>query len=171
VIGIACKDLIKTLSNPLFAAIMIAITGGILFISDRLKGKELDSSDLNVKKSLLIGLGQAIALMPGISRSGTTITFGLITGLKRQQAAVFSFLLSIPAILGATVLEMETYISLDTSQLLIYFTGFIMAFVSGYFVISWLMKLIVKAKLRYFSYYCWAVSAICIGLILYGVQL
>jgi len=168
IVGFTCKSFIETLLNPLFVAIMIAVTGGILFVSDKIQGKELNLSELSVKKSLLIGLGQALAITPGISRSGTTITFALLTGLKRKHAATFSFLLSVPAILGATALEFDTYISLDTSQLLIYLSGFFAAFVSGYLVINLLMKLIVKAKLRYFSYYCWAISAICIGLILGG---
>ena len=168
VIGILCKDFFENLFDPIFAAVMISITGVILFISDRIKGKELQSSELNWKKSVFIGLGQALAITPGISRSGTTITFALLAGLQRKHAATFSFLLSIPAILGANLSELTTFINLETSQLLIYFTGFVAAFISGYFVIGWLMRLIVKAKLRYFSYYCWAISAICIGLILYG---
>jgi len=169
IVGYICKGFIEILLNPLLVAIMIAITGGILFISDKIKEKELNSSELNIKKSLIIGLGQALAITPGISRSGTTITFALLTGLKRKHAATFSFLLSIPAVLGANILEYKTHIAIDTSQMLIYLAGFFAAFVSGYLVINLLIKLIVKAKLCYFSYYCWTISAICIGLILYGV--
>jgi undecaprenyl-diphosphatase len=166
IIGISFKDFFQNLFNPLFAASMIAMTGFILYVSDKFKDTYLKIHELNTKKSILIGLGQAIAIIPGISRSGTTITFALLTGMERKHAATFSFLLSVPAILGANVSEFKTFISLDTSQLAIYLTGFVAAFISGYFVISWLMKLIVKAKLRYFSYYCWVVASVCMVILL-----
>lgn len=170
VIGLSFKDIFESLfSNPLFAAIMISVTGIIVYISDKVKGANLISSELNLKKSAFIGLGQALAITPGISRSGSTITFALLTGLKRKQAATFSFILSVPAILGANLSELKTFINLDVSQLYIYLAGFFAAFISGYLVINWLMKLIVKAKLHYFSFYCWAVSLLSIVLILSGI--
>ena len=169
IVGIVCKDLFESLFyNPLFVACMLTVTGLILFISDKLGTRKTSDTELNTKKSLFIGLGQAIAITPGISRSGTTIVFALLAGLKRKHAAKFSFLLSIPAILGAAILDFRAAERLDNTQIIIYLIGFITAFISGYFVIKWFMKLIIKAKLRYFSYYCWTISAICIGLLLYG---
>jgi len=125
-------------------------------------GKLFDFS----KRPLLVGFGQALAITPGISRSGTTIVFALLAGLKREHAARFSFLLSIPAILGAALLDFRAAERLENAEILIYLIGFITAFISGYFVIKWFMNLIVNAKLRYFSYYCWAVSLIAIILLL-----
>ena len=168
VIGLAVKDYIEQVfSQPLVVAIMLSLTGFIVFISDNLKTGTLNMQELTIKKSLFIGLGQTIAIIPGISRSGTTITFGLMTGMKRSEAAGFSFLLSIPVILGANVKEFSSIISLDASQLINYIIGFLAALVSSIFVIKWLINLIVKAKLCYFAYYCWAISVICIIIIIF----
>ena len=168
-LGIVFKDTIsKEFTNPILVSTMIGLTGIIVYYSDKIKEGELDSSKLTIHKSILIGFCQAIAIIPGISRSGTTITISLLTGLKRSQAATFSFLLSIPVILGANISEIKTFTNLNTSQLLIYLIGFTFAFISGFIVIKWLMNLIVKARLRYFAYYCWGISIISIGLILYG---
>lgn len=169
IIGILFKDIFQFLfSAPIFAVSMIAVTGLIIYFSDRISNTYLNSSELGLKKSIFVGIGQALAITPGISRSGTTIAFSLFSGLKRKEAATFSFILSIPAILGANLSELKTFFQLDTSQLNAYLLGFVAAFVSGYLVISWLMKLIIKAKLHYFSYYCWAVSIIGVSLILLG---
>jgi undecaprenyl-diphosphatase len=165
VFGIVFKEVFETLfNNPLFSAITIGITGFILYFSDKIAEKKLDIAQLNINKSLMIGLAQAIAITPGISRSGTTITAGLLTGLKRKQAATFSFLLSIPAILGAHVTDIKKFLELE-DQLFVYLTGFAMAGISGYLVIRWLIKIIEKAKLRYFAYYCWGISIVCIVLL------
>ena len=167
IIGIVCKDLFKILfDSPLFVACMLAVTGTILYFSDKIGAMRTNHAELNVKKSLFIGLGQAIAITPGISRSGTTIVFALLAGLKREHAARFSFLLSIPAILGAALLDYRAAERLDSAQLIIYIIGFVTAFISGYFVIKWFMKLIVRAKLRYFAYYCWTIAVVSIILIL-----
>ena len=160
VIGFGFKSVIEGLfAYPLLVAIMLSVTGGIIYLSDKIKHS---SVPLNAKKSVFIGLGQAVAIIPGLSRSGTTITCGLLAGLDRKTAASFSFLLSIPAILGANLSELKSFTSLDSTQIYFYLAGFVSAFISGYLVISWLLKLIVRAKLRYFSFYCWAVSLFCI---------
>jgi len=168
VIGILCKDYFKDMFLPLQAAVWIFITGVLLLISDTIKEGSLHIPEVGWRRSLFIGVGQALAITPGLSRSGTTIVFSLISGLKRQQAATFAFLLSVPAILGANLSEIKTLSQLEAGQVWSYIIGFAMAFISGYLVINWLIKLIVKAKLRYFAYYCFAFSLICIGLIIYG---
>jgi len=169
VIGFTCKDYFEALfENPLNVCIWLMVTGGILLLSDRLRVTFLDTSELGWKRSLFIGFGQAMAIMPGLSRSGTTIVCSLIAKLKRSEAATFSFLLSVPAILGANLSEFKKLISLDSSQFLHYFIGFVVAFISGYLVIHWLIRLIEKAKLRYFAYYCFVISITSIGFILYG---
>jgi len=168
VIGFLCKDFFEGMFLPLHAAVWIFITGVLLLISDRIGEGNFDIHQLGWKRSLFIGFGQAMAITPGLSRSGTTIVFSLLSRLKRQEAATFSFLLSVPAIIGANLSEYKALSSLQAGQAVNYFTGFVMAFISGYLVINWLIKLIVKARLRYFAYYCFAFSIICIGLILYG---
>jgi undecaprenyl-diphosphatase len=169
-IGLVLGDFIESkCSQPIVVAIMLSITGIILFYSDKITIKDIKTHQLGVKKSLLIGLGQAVAIMPGISRSGTTITCAIMTGLDRASAARFSFLLSIPIILGANVTKLKTFLALDFSQFIIYMIGLIAAFISGIFAIKWLMVLITRAQLRYFSYYCWTISGISIILLIFGI--
>jgi len=170
VLGIAFKDVFESLfSTPIFAALMISITGLIVFYSDKIKTIDLNTKDLTLAKSCFIGIGQALAITPGISRSGSTITASLFAGLSRKHAATFSFLLSVPAIIGANITEIKTFMSLDVTQLNAYLLGFAAAFISGFLVIGWLMKLIMKAKLHYFSYYCWIISLLSVVLILIGL--
>ena len=169
VVGFTLKNVLISLYNPYFVSVMLVITGGILFLSDKIPSGILNAHDLDYKKSIFIGLGQAFAILPGISRSGATITASLLTGLDRKAAASFSFLLSIPAILGANILEIKNFTSLESSMMVNYLIGFLAAFVSGYFVISGLIKLIAKAKLSYFAYYCWAISILSIILLLYNI--
>ena len=166
-IGLLSKNMIESFfTEPMFVAFMIALTGFILFISDRIRCGNLKSSELNFKKSVFIGIGQALAITPGISRSGTTITFTLLCGLERKSATMFAFLLSIPAILGSNLLEFRNLVKLENAMLLSYLIGFLAAFISGYVVIGWLIKLIATSKLYYFSYYCWGLAALCIVFLL-----
>jgi len=168
-IGFACKDYFRVLyENPFIVCVWLIVTGGILLLSDRLRVTYLDLTELGWKKSLFIGFGQAMAIIPGLSRSGTTIVCSLIAKLKRSEAATFSFLLSVPVILGANLSEYKTLITLDSTQLLNYVIGFCVAFISGYLVIHWLIRLIEKAKLRYFAYYCFIISLTSIGWLIYG---
>ena len=158
--GLILKVYYESFKNPLFVAIMLSVTGFILFFSDLLRTSHLESSQLTMKKSLFIGIGQSIAIIPGISRSGTTIFFSLLTGLDRKNAASFSFLLSIPAILGANLSDFKTLISLESDMLVMYMIAFLAAFISGFCVIKWLIEIVKKAKLKYFAYYCWMISAV-----------
>ena len=161
--------LLESQIEGLFAApgltgIVLLITEGVLFITERyskiiaLKGKSLKES-VSILDGLIIGIGQAFAIVPGLSRSGTTIGFGLWRGLRREEAARFSFLLSIPAILGATVLAIGDLISgqvnASISTLII---GTIVAAITGYVAIKFLLQIIKKGRLVYFSYYVWAVG-------------
>ena len=107
-----------------------------------------------------MGLGQACAVLPGLSRSGTTIAAGLVMGLDKEFAAKFSFILSIPAILGAFVLQVKDIgTSLDANFLPI-ILGFIAAFIAAYAAIKWMLELIQKRNLDIFAYYCWIVGII-----------
>jgi len=168
-IGVVCKDYFEVLyAQPLIVCVWLLVTGCILLLSDRIKDTTLEMPDLGWRKAIFIGLGQALAILPGLSRSGTTIFCSLLAKLKRSEAATFSFILSVPVILGANLSEYDTLVHLNSGQFLHYFIGFIVAGVSGYVVIHWLIKLIQCAKLCYFAYYCFAISLISIGLLLYG---
>lgn len=164
------KDFVEAIyQQPLTVAFMLIVTGAVVFVSDYIKTSDIPSSQMGIVRSTIIGLVQGIAIIPGISRSGSTIAISLITGIKRREAAEFSFLLSIPAILGANLVSIGKFSELHLHDLGIYLAGFISAFIVGYLVIAFLIELISQAKLKYFSIYCWVVAAIAITLILLGV--
>lgn len=159
ILGIAFQDLFESFfDNLLLVGCMLLVTGLILFISDRIK--DTSREELNLGSSLLIGFAQSVAIIPGISRSGATISTAIFTRLTRETAARFSFLLSIPAILGAALLNIK-----DLSQVMkidgtgiSYIIGGISAGIVSYFAIMFLISLIKKAKLSYFSIYCWIIG-------------
>ena len=136
------------------------VTGTILYLSQRIASGQIDMSHMGWFQSLFMGLGQACAIMPGLSRSGTTIAAGLVVGLDKEFAAKFSFILSIPAIFGAFILQLKDIgLSLGTDGAAV-ILGFIAAFISGYLAIKWLLDLIRNRSLDIFSYYCWIVGVI-----------
>lgn len=168
VIGFTFKSKFEALYNiPLAVAIALSVTGLILYISDKIPNGSFDDYNIGWGKAIMIGIGQAFAIIPGISRSGTTIAFALFSKMKREQAAKFSFLLSIPAILGAALLDFMDMEAIETATLVKYSAGAIAAFISGFIVIALLINLIKKKKLKYFSYYCWLLSLVSIYFILF----
>ncbi len=170
VIYLVLGDVFKwTYEMPGLVAILLLATGAIVFISDYFRESGLPASNMGNLRAMLIGLGQGIAILPGISRSGTTITFSLATGIKRQDAANYSFLLSIPAILAANLSEFKQIASLDTHLLMTYLAGFVSAFVAGYLVIAVLIRMIVGSKLKYFAFYCWGMGILSLILISFGL--
>ncbi len=163
IIGFAFKDTFESLfENTVLVGFMLIITGSILFASDKIRNTT--KKKMSVPSSLLVGFAQSIAIIPGISRSGATITTGIFTGRTRNLATRFSFLLSIPAILGATLLKLKDLHSAVSSgsMALNFILGGIAAAVVGYFAISFLIKMIKQAKLFYFSIYCWIIGIITI---------
>jgi undecaprenyl-diphosphatase len=163
IVGLLLKELILSIFyNPLFTACMLMITGTIVFISDTVKGNELTQEKTGVVRSIIIGISQAIAIFPGISRSGTTITTSMLTGLKRMEAARFSFLLSIPAIIGVTIMEIRDISSIDSILMPGFFFGTLAAFISGYLVIALLLNMIKKRNLKIFSFYTWTLGIVTI---------
>jgi len=149
-IGFTFKDLFESFfSNLTIVGIALLVTGTLLFFSEKKEGKK----KLNYFDSFLIGLMQGIAIIPGISRSGSTISLGLLRGIDKVKIFRFSFLLAIPAILGATLFEgVNLVFNLD---LLI---GFVFAFVFGYISLKLLMKLVINKKFHYFAWYCWGLG-------------
>ena len=156
-IGLLFNDLIKNMYDIYWVSIFLSITGLILMVS---KFSKNNSISLNYSYALIIGLFQAVAILPGISRSGMTIGIALLLGFSKKDASKFSFFIAIPIIFGAVLLELikvENIFSLDLANLLI---GFIAAGISGYLSINWLIKLIEKSHLWKFSFYLWIVSFI-----------
>ncbi len=149
-------------TKPIIVSAMLFVTGTIIFVSDYIRDRGIPAFSAGFLRSLMVGLGQGLAIMPGISRSGTTIAVSLFAGIKRKDAAEFSFLLSIPAILGANLSEISYLVNLDKQMMISYLAGFVAAFISGYLVIAILIRLIQACKLKYFAYYCWTISVVSI---------
>ncbi len=164
VIGLSFKDEIESsLEDPRFACAMLIVTGIILFSTRFVRARPRPLGWLN---SLVIGLGQALAILPGISRSGTTISTGLWLGIDRKEAAEFSFLLSIPVILGPSLIEIGAVVSDPQGNAVPLAAGFLTAAVSGYFAIRLLLRFVQQGRFSWFAYYCWAVGLA--GLIFIG---
>lgn len=161
-------DLFEALyAQPLIVAFMLIITGVIVFASDFVKNTPIPASEMGVVRSVIIGIIQGIAIIPGISRSGSTISGAIFTGVKREDAANFSFLLSIPAILGANIVSLEGFKELSRAQFWTYLSGAVAAFLVAYLVIALMMQLIKQARLKYFAIYCWVVALLSIAFILW----
>ncbi len=136
--------------------IFLIVTAILLFLSEKLAGGNISLEEMSVKRAFCVGCFQGLGTLPGISRSGSTIVGGLFSRLEKSTAVRFSFLLSIPAILGALVLDLKDMVSAQTQTLsfMPVAVGMITAAVSGYFSIRFLLRLVEKSKLSYFSYYC-----------------
>ncbi|MBW2648254.1 MAG: undecaprenyl-diphosphate phosphatase [Deltaproteobacteria bacterium] len=155
VIGLSFEEKIHHLfTSATTVSFMLLITGALLFISDRFQGGRVEK-DMNIIDSVVIGIVQGISLIPGISRSGSTIAFGIFRGLDGQTAARFSFLLSIPAILGAVVLESKYIGMIPPGDIVVYSAGMVVAAVTGFLTLGVLLFIIRKHKLSIFAYYCW----------------
>jgi len=158
-VGLAFSETIYRLFESVQnVAIMLLVTGALLFLSDHIGIHSRGLKDLRLKEALILGLAQSFALIPGISRSGTTIAVGIFLGLKGEAAARFSFLMAIPAVLGATMLEMRHAATIALDMMVIYALGTIVAAVVGLLTIKLLMFVVGRRNLRYFSYYCWTVA-------------
>ena len=153
-------------SNPIPVSCMLLLTGCILFFSDRLARGRKTAKNATVVDALLVGCAQAVAIIPGISRSGSTISAGMLRGFDRDFAVRFSFLMSLPAVLGATILELKDAVTAPNFSeqvvplLPVYLVGVVVSAVVGYFAIRLVKSLADKGKFGSFAYYCWAVGAL-----------
>lgn len=155
------EDKVEALGGSnLFVGIALLFTGAILFVSDRMAKGKKTARTATVKDALLVGCAQAVAVVPGLSRSGCTIAAGMALGFDRTFAVRFSFLLSLPAVLGATLLKVIDVVQegIDTALLPMYLVGMIVAGVVGYFSIRLVNMLAQKNKFGRFAYYCWAMG-------------
>lgn len=165
IIGFSFKKLIEVaFASPQWASGMLLVTALILFSTRWTLDK---SKPNNILNSLIIGCAQALAIMPGISRSGSTISAGMWLGMDKSEAAEFSFLLSIPAIGGAMVLELPEMIAKFSvaGSMPVYLAGALVAAVIGYLSIYYLLAIIKKGKFFYFGLYCLAVGLLGIFLL------
>jgi undecaprenyl-diphosphatase len=169
--GILLKDFFEGLFNNIPAVgFFLIITGFLLWGSEKISRKIVNKTSLNdmsIKTSLLVGIAQAFAIAPGISRSGATISAGLFLGLERKLTARYSFLLSIPAILGAALVQAKDITSIMDMNVSVFIAGFLAAAISGYVAIKIVMKLIQERDLLIFAYYCWIVGLVALILSFY----
>jgi len=162
-IGVLFKDEIQSLfSNYFLVTVTLSLTGLILFMS---RNSKENKDNIDLKMAFVIGVAQALALTPGISRSGITVATALLLGIKRKKAFEFSFILAIPALLGALIINIpdicET--TIDIHNLV---TGGISAFISGLFALWIFYKIVRNKDLYLFSYYLWFVAAVSLLLFL-----
>ncbi|WP_367390246.1 undecaprenyl-diphosphate phosphatase [Lewinella sp. LCG006] len=160
-VGLLFEDAIEQLfaqQVPLVAG-MLVITGLLLFLADRAKttGREVSWSH-----ALIIGIAQAIAIIPGISRSGATISTSVLLGIDREKAARFSFLMVVPLILGKIAKDVLDGDFAETPNLVPLLIGFTAAFITGLFACQWMIKLVKNSQLSYFAIYCFIIATIAI---------
>lgn len=149
------------LETPWLAAVMLLVTGAVCWWIHKARPGTSDYRDLSWMSALRIGVWQSAAILPGLSRSGTTIAAGLAAGLSRQAAATYAFLLALPALAGAGVLEGATALHKQprTSWELLFF-GALVAFGVGLVALRWLERWLVRGRLIWFAWYCWAVGGL-----------
>ncbi|MEM6263544.1 MAG: undecaprenyl-diphosphate phosphatase [Bacteroidota bacterium] len=177
IVGVFFEEQVEVLFNEQIVLVgaMLLVTAGLLWFSSRPREQ---SGHISFLKAFIIGVAQAIAILPGISRSGATISTALILGVSREQAARFSFLMVLPPILGATLLKVKKYTETsgaaeavqtvaDSAAVevgpIALVAGFVAAFISGLLACSWMIKIVKNAKLWYFAIYCLVVGLLAIG--------
>ncbi len=165
IIGVAFNDLIEQASSTLIVpGVCLIITAILLHIADNAPNGNKDAEDVSYRAAGLVGIAQGIATLPGISRSGTTITACRVLGFDKNFAVKYSFIMSIPAVLGAAVLELGDFslAGLGTTTLVNYLVGTVVAAVVGYICIKTMLVIVRKKTFRGFSYYCLIAGAIAI---------
>ena len=164
-IGVLGKDIVEGAGETLLIpGICLLITGVLLLMAELKKEGNKTPKTVSYGNGLVIGAAQGLATLPGLSRSGTTIATCLFCGLERKFAVKYSFILSIPAILGAAVLEIKDVVAepIQASQIAVYAVGMVFAGVVGYICIKTMLIIVRKKKFHYFAYYCFAVGIVAI---------
>ena len=162
-VGVFFNDEIEALFGGALTLVgsMLLITGLLLLLADRAKASE---KQVGVKDAILVGISQAIAILPGISRSGATISTAVLLGIDKEKAARFSFLMVVPLIFGKMAKDFfSVEISANDTNFLALFIGFIFAFLTGMLACKWMIKLVKSSQLKYFAYYCFAIGGIVIA--------
>jgi len=156
-IGILIKDIVElAFGSPVITAMMLFGTAGLLIIAEKVGARNRKLDQMSWLDALVMGFFQALAVFPGISRSGSTITGGMLRNFEREGAARFSFLMSIPIMLAAGFLAFLDLLSIPdwTQSILVFIPGFIVAAISGYLSIRWLLKYLMRGSLYIFAIYC-----------------
>ena len=161
-VGVIFNEQIDALfgGRILLVGSMLILTGFLLFVADKAKST---TQSVSIGQSLIIGIAQAIAILPGISRSGATISTSVILGIDREKAARFSFLMVVPLIFGKMAKEIFSgKIASESAALIPLIAGFIAAFITGLIACKWMISLVKKSHLKYFSYYCFTIGILAI---------
>lgn len=169
--GLGLKDFFEGLfESGRTIGLEFIITGFIIWFADRIKPRHKGVEDISYFDAVFVGFMQGIAIFPAISRSGLTIAGSLFRGINREAAARFSFLISIPAIAGAAVLDLKDIIGsgVHVGQPLPFIVGPIVAAISGYWAVKYMLKLVSTGSLKGFAYYVWALGAVVIVLQIAG---
>ncbi len=162
-VGLLLEDQIELLFNRkiLLVGMMLIITGLLLFLADKAR---LTNRTVNFRNAFMVGIAQVIAILPGISRSGATISTSVLLGIDREKAARFSFLMVVPLILGKMAKDLLSgELSGSMANLLPLSLGFLAAFFTGALACLWMIKLVKNSKLAYFSVYCFIIAALAIA--------
>jgi len=163
IIGVLFDEQIEQLFSGqiLLVGAMLGVTGLLLFLADRAKRT---GKNVSLASAVIIGIAQAIAILPGISRSGATISTAVLLGIDKTKSARFSFLMVVPLILGKMAKDVldGAFETAAQSSMLPLGIGFVVAFATGLVACTWMIKLVQKSQLRFFSYYCFAVGIISI---------
>lgn len=157
-IGLLLRDHITELfSQPFMVSIALLVTGSLLLST--LRARDIDAG-IDLKRAIAIGLAQALALIPGISRSGSTISVALALGVKQEEAARFSFIMVLPLIVAATILEFIDLlrVGISSAEVWILIIGLIVSFVVGIVSLKWLLQLLKRGKFHYFAWYCFTIA-------------
>lgn len=170
IIGLMFKDQVESFfgGNVLLVGLMLLLTGTLLALTYYAKDQ---AGMVTYPKALIIGIAQAVAIMPGISRSGSTIATALLAGVEKGRAAKFSFLMVLGPIIGASLLELKDYLEapvahgIGTMPLVV---GFLAAFVSGLLACQWMIAIVRRGKLIYFAIYCFIIGTVAILASLYA---
>ncbi len=158
IVGVLFEEEIEQLfgGQILLVGLMLLVTGTLLFLADKAKNT---SKSVSTSNAIIIGISQAIAILPGVSRSGATISTSVLLGIDRQKAAKFSFLMVVPLILGKMakdILSGDLMAAETKTSLLI--AGFLAAFLAGIIACKWMISLVKRSQLKYFSFYCYIVG-------------
>lgn len=162
---IPIKDRVEALFyQNVFIGVMLILTGCVLYVSDRMQQGNKTENNITILDALTIGLCQCVAVIPGLSRSGVTITAGVATGLRRDFALKFSFLMSVPAVLGASILSLVDAVQkgIDPSSVPAYLIGMVASMLSGIVTITVFRRIFQNGKFGGFSYYCWVMGVLSI---------
>ena len=160
--GVLFNTQIETLFSGriLLVGSMLIVTGLLLFVADKTKNT---TQSVGFGQSLIIGIAQAIAILPGISRSGATISTSVIFGIDREKAARFSFLMVVPLIFGKMAKDiLSGEIVSESAALTPLIAGFVAAFITGLIACKWMISIVKKSQLKYFSYYCFTIGILAI---------